>query len=367
MTANDREHPSNALASEYLFIDTSTYVALQLDWDGRLLGQLASYCEASILKLLTTDITIREVKARLRERVEEASQALQKHGTILRQLGHPDQLEDHDAEHKRLTDHFTQYLKKCRAYTIPLKVDLPQVLDAHFAGVPPFGGGKKRNEFKDAFVLESLRAWNHDASPDPIYVVSQDKDFEKACLLDKHFLYVEKLEDVLSKAAVAADILENFKRAIIRQGDLFEALSKLAGRASIEHGYGGPEPTYQNVELSYLEIEDVYVIYRKDKTFSGTIDVTADFTVTLEWQEYHSEGWDERDDVTLDFHESVGAEGNLSIDFEATFDPDEEDGFLFFNEIDPKGRVTFGTFKGEGAHWIMSFPGINNESRKLPR
>ena len=41
----------------------------------------------------------------------------------------------------------------------------------------------------------------------------------------------------MSKAAVAADILEKFKQAVIEQEDLFEALGRLAMRASVEQRY----------------------------------------------------------------------------------------------------------------------------------
>jgi hypothetical protein len=38
------------------------------------------------------------------------------------------------------------------------KSALKQVLDLYFARRPPFGEGKKKSEFPDAFVLEALKS-----------------------------------------------------------------------------------------------------------------------------------------------------------------------------------------------------------------
>lgn len=62
--------------------------------------------------------------------------------------------------------------------------------------MPPFNKGKKKHEFPDAFVIESLIDWVKN-DIDGIYVISCDSDFKNACEKQPKLFYLDKLEEFI--------------------------------------------------------------------------------------------------------------------------------------------------------------------------
>ena len=53
------------------FIDTQAYFEHRFDWSGKILGKLAGFAREGDLSLISTEVTIREVRAQLEEVVNE--------------------------------------------------------------------------------------------------------------------------------------------------------------------------------------------------------------------------------------------------------------------------------------------------------
>jgi hypothetical protein len=75
------------LLTRYVFIDTEAFRKARFDWTGRMLSKLVEFAKQGHLRLLTTEVTKREITSRLRELLADAAAALKKHEIVLRQAG----------------------------------------------------------------------------------------------------------------------------------------------------------------------------------------------------------------------------------------------------------------------------------------
>ena len=76
-------------------------------------------------------------------------------------------------------------------------VDTRTVYDAYFAGDPPFGSGRKKDEFPDALALNALERTAADRKTN-ILVVSQDGDWRAFCEKSKRLFIVPEIERALN-------------------------------------------------------------------------------------------------------------------------------------------------------------------------
>lgn len=76
--------------------------------------------------------------------------------------------------------------------------DSSKVFDAYFAGVAPFGLGKKKCEFPDAFALELLNSYARKVGQKAI-VLSRDKDFMNVCDAFSELVYGGRLNEFVER------------------------------------------------------------------------------------------------------------------------------------------------------------------------
>jgi len=74
------------LLTKYVFVDTEAFRRAQYDWDGKVLSKLARFAKDGHVRLLITDITIREVCSQLGEWKAEAMNAVRKYEVVFGQL-----------------------------------------------------------------------------------------------------------------------------------------------------------------------------------------------------------------------------------------------------------------------------------------
>ena len=74
-----------------------------------------------------------------------------------------------------------------------------ELFDLYFAGAPPFGDGKKKAEFPDAANMLALLRHSENIKK-PIYVVSEDPDWKRACEAHNSLILIEQLSEIIDKA-----------------------------------------------------------------------------------------------------------------------------------------------------------------------
>ncbi len=70
------------------------------------------------------------------------------------------------------------------------------IFSAYFEGDPPFGAGKKKSEFPDAFALSSLENYA-ETNNIKILITSTDSDWKKYCENSERLYFIDNLETAL--------------------------------------------------------------------------------------------------------------------------------------------------------------------------
>ncbi len=88
------------------------------------------------------------------------------------------------------------------------QVSVVEIFENYFSGAPPFGEGKKKDEFPDAFALLALQQEAKDRKK-VIYVVSGDRDWENFCSLrSENLTCIKKLDKLLETISQETDSKE---------------------------------------------------------------------------------------------------------------------------------------------------------------
>jgi hypothetical protein len=179
-----------AASVETISIDTQVFVATGYGFSGRAFQSLKSHFASGRLQLVMTDITVREVHARIKQSVTEElvhQRSFINKASALFTSSIPDAKVcvtklDPDVVIKNLCDQFDAFLQEAKATIIQTEnLTVGDVLDKYFAGDPPFGNTEnKRYEFPDAFSIQALAEWAEDRDL-RMFGVSGDKLFQEAC------------------------------------------------------------------------------------------------------------------------------------------------------------------------------------------
>lgn len=191
-----------------VFLDTEVYHARSFTWTSSLLLSLIERVACDSIKLVSTDIVKGEIRRGIAKKYGDFRIELKKAtkaSLVLhcledeRVVALSDLLENGPTLHEieqGAWDFFTQ----TQTEIIPLTKDATlELFDLYFAGAPPFGDGKKKAEFPDAANMLALLKHSTEIGK-PIYVVSQDTDWERACEAHSSLILVKELSEIIDKA-----------------------------------------------------------------------------------------------------------------------------------------------------------------------
>jgi predicted nucleic acid-binding protein len=190
-----------------VFVDTSVFIGKNYQYEHPSFIALKEAVSAGRANLLITDITIEEVTAHIDNDVSESSQALKKvrsAAKILRNIATPNNSAifidiDRKSVSEELNKQFRQFLTDARAAIVPVsEANTRFVFDCYFKRAAPFGEGKKKSEFPDAFALSALNEWAKSMQED-VFVVSQDSDMKGVEVDFPRLSTLRSLEDFLGK------------------------------------------------------------------------------------------------------------------------------------------------------------------------
>ncbi len=169
-----------------VLIDTNAYEALQLSFKGTVFDSLAQLATHGKIKLYMSDVIKREVESHLKDAVRSAvndlKEAINKTRNFSIDSGELAPFAKRlTTEQKALKEsiyatrkaNLDSFIQAAAVEVMPSNgVDLAQVMADYFDKKPPFGEGKKKDEFPDAFALQKfLSLTNGDT---PWYIVSND-------------------------------------------------------------------------------------------------------------------------------------------------------------------------------------------------
>ena len=184
-------------------IDTNILDAAKYDLgDGSTLQLLKNYVDDGIIKVVLSNIVVRESKKHLAKQVNKAcgiarklrAEVLQESTEyLINYVGLSRLLEiskDKDALIQKSEELFDNFLTDINAEILGIDlINLESIIDDYFEINPPFEDGeKKRKEFPDAFIANQIRKRFGEA--EDVAIVSNDNGFKKACKeAPNHFFF----------------------------------------------------------------------------------------------------------------------------------------------------------------------------------
>lgn len=310
------------METDIIFLDTSIFETENF-FRGHKLAKIAELSKKEIVNAKITEITRREVRSRMYENLKKASTSIRKaenlmdnEAKILKNLTeygkyYPINRFDLENVHISLCKRFDDFLTENKIQVIGLDdSSVADVFEKYFSYKKPFGIGKKKSEFPDAFTLDIITKWC-EKTEKKAYVIAIDGDIteyecEKGLIITKHdiaeflellakkeksVLLINSLEDSIDDSL--DELMKYFTESEYFEDLPYELNQKLLMSSNFDD-VDSYTPTITN-----SEIEESYIIELDDKEGIVSFDllVRIDFTLPIDYYNYDSAWHDSEDDV----------------------------------------------------------------------
>lgn len=212
----------DALKTRYVFVDTSMYESKNFQFHQHALGRFKELCGEHILYLLINSVVEGEVRSHLIEKANEAAKHVKEFKKTIRILRNLPELSHYgifeelqkSSVEQLLLEKFKEFIDEAVYEVIDLDVaSISAIVEKYFNKKPPFSN-KKKDEFPDAIILESLLSWAK-SKETRVYVLSTDGDMKDYC--DLHGEYLSCVDD-----------LDKFINLVVKTEDKLSDVSKFA-------------------------------------------------------------------------------------------------------------------------------------------
>ena len=317
---------ANTIKTSNIFLDTEVLVEANFNYNSPRLVSLADLASGGRIRVFLTDLTVREIRSNIKEAVERAvtarPQAILRNSSLPQVKALFNALDAAEVK-KDLFVQLDDFINKAGITILPVKNEsVGPVLDNYFNRLPPFGPGKNKAEFPDAFALETLKEWCHAEQCD-MAVVTRDEGVKAACLQNGPLYYFEDLPKYLDAVASDDKILSAFIRKMVQgyQDEIFD----MAKDAFPTLGFylNDQEGDVNGAELTDIEYDGkVEIISLAADNAIIEIPATLTFDADISYADPATGFWDKEDKVLL-FQETVEAavtrEAHRSVALEITF------------------------------------------------
>ncbi|MEK5211740.1 PIN domain-containing protein [Bacillus sp. FSL R5-0603] len=269
-----------------VFLDTQVYQSKKFDFENGHLLKFLEHIEIGIVNLFITTVTKNEIESKIKEKVEDSRQFINKFKSKAGILGNCDLYKPlwddqtiYNVEAKIL-DNFKEFLTKYKVKEIPISGEYAnEIFQKYFTGQPPFSS-KKKDEFPDAFALYSLFNWAK-KNNEKMYVVSGDEDLKAYCESNEEMIYLKSLENALDYINEHKDKVryELVKRLYDEQQYVFLDYIDFS-ELNID-----VNDLVENVEINYLNVnsvdDDPLVLELNENKLTIVFNVVIDMHITV--------------------------------------------------------------------------------------
>ena len=298
-------------------IDTNIFDAAKFNLgDASTLRILENYVRRGKIKVVLSDIVVRESKRHIAARVKEVcgivntarNSALKVYNEhLISSIGMNEMFRIVESEDDIIAKEekvFDDFLCAIDAEILGTDlIDINSVLSDYFGAKPPFEeSGKKKSEFPDAFIAQQIR--NRFGETETVIIVSNDKGFIRACQESENHLFFSslgKLYNAISKEDAAYDdTIAVIKELQLRISAAVKEYIK--GNENIDvHGLSydkdGIESGYDYSEVYLHSISDVtFSVHSVDEISENisivTLSCKADISADCYYEDYANAPWD---------------------------------------------------------------------------
>lgn len=243
---------------------------------------------------------------------------------------------DSSALVNELVGQFEAFLKAAKATILKAgELKAGPILDKYFRQKPPFGQGKKKSEFPDAFVIEALRSWCS-KEKDTLYVVSGDGDMQAACTDPGPLHSLQHLADFLD--SLASDLEQEttaFVRAQIieRKNEIIKSITKeFPDRGFNITDVADFHSSVDEVRVTHIDLQDddfdVIEVSSDSATVSATVNIS--YEADLEYGNEDTASYDHEDGYIFwdRVDKTVEREDDFGVQITVAFDNHDPDSFV---------------------------------------
>lgn len=340
------------LETRNVFIDTSIFIEQNYNFHGSVFQNLLRLCANGQAKAFITDITYREVMAHIEEDVAKACQAsakLQRDARILRNLPHPPfaglfEKIDPNATTAELILQFKVFLESTSTETLSTSsVSIESVFDKYFLRKPPFGEGKKKDEFPDAFALQALENWC-EANNELMYVVSVDGDMPKHCADSKNLLHLQKLAEFINVVEFHDEILAPSVDTLLEANAA--AIEDAITKEFENQGFWieDEDGDVNSVEVNHIERLDRLILEIDQNRAVVQVDSSITFEADITYDDLDTASYDSEDKVLIPWRQiNKVVEQNETVTATIYIKHDvEEPGYFEIDRVEIDSGKVFG-------------------------
>jgi hypothetical protein len=313
----------------YVFIDTSIFLGNGFSVERTMFKTLRSLCDSKKVQLISTDITNNEINSNIVRSIKELKTEFKKIAsknpiiTTIGGEGYKDFIDSKITEKisKEVKEQVDTYLKECNTQILNAsEQSAKQVFDDYFFKKPPFGEGKKKYEFPDAFVLSALKNWCLENNTD-IITISADKDFEKFCAKEKNFKFFPSLYEFINFILLDEDNIVAVIHKMVKDNE--ERISEKVGKEMEDIGVylddaEGEVFFIKIQDLSFVDISVVALDGNKAEIYC-LVDTTLCFDVSYwdpdSWTSIKDDGVKE-----IFYHHRIEGEVDRKFTIEVEFE-----------------------------------------------
>lgn len=298
-------------------IDTNIFDAAKFDLsDNSTIRLLENYVKRRKIKVVLSDIVVREAKKHIADQVKKVCGIKHKARTdalkistehLISSIGlnemltivrNKDQL---IAKSEKMIDDFLQSVD---AEILGSElIDVNAVLNDYFGTEPPFEKSeKKKSEFPDAFIAQQIR--KRFGETEKVVIVSNDKGFVRACQERENHLFFNSLGDLynaISKEDAAydetMDVIKELQLLISTAVKEYITDNESIDVHGLSYDKDGIESGYDYNEFYIHSVSEVtFFVHSVDEISEGTSIVTllcqADISVDCYYEDYDNAHWD---------------------------------------------------------------------------
>lgn len=309
-----------------VFIDASVFRAINFNYSNPALETLAGLTADGGLQVYFTDISIEETKSLLLNTIDKAASTVtsihkkaRTNISVLQNIGDDrfrnlfEQL-DPDPIKSELLGQLEIFIKDANAEIISTeKVFVKTVFDQYFTRKPPFGDGKKKSEFPDAFTLGALKNLSISKGV-PIAIIAKDNDLKLACDDEPEFVYFEKIDAYIEclLIEVVEKVIKNVNEAV--EADI-ENIESLIGKEFEGLGFFLDDEwgEVEEVIVNRVEILEHNVVKLPTDKVQLSIIASIDFTAEVMYDDMNTASYDSEDKVLIP-HQTIQDTLDRTID-----------------------------------------------------
>ena len=335
-----------------VFIDTSIFISENYSFKSKLFSSLISLSKSGHVSIILTDITIEEIKSNLLCSVNDTEAAIKKASSKAKVLRNLDTFrynflfEKFDKENifNQLKSQLTEFIVNCDIKIIKAsEISAKDIFFNYFHCKPPFGEGKKKSEFPDAFVIAAIVEWC-ETNNSKVSIVSEDIDFknaivEKDCL--EYFSSLSKLvETILADENILISIIHEQMKS--HSEIIFYSIADHVKEYELLVEDADPDAEAFVEDVSIIDLSDESVIQVSENV--ATIIANAHAYLKIDVNCFDPDSWyKDPEDKTVHYWNKIEdifeREMIFEVEFDIQFDKSNLEQFKITRVVVNKGNL----------------------------